>query len=209
VGRSTAVRMVGRTIGRTADRQGFTAIELLFALAVATTIVAMAIPLTTSSVDEIRTAMAARYLAGQIVTARLNALRRSTCVALRFEPAGADYAFGAYADGNRNGVRTADIASGIDPPLVPRERLGDRFAEVRFGLAAGVPDLDGTEENEEGDGVRVGSARILTLSPDGTATSGTVYIRGRRSQYAVRILGATARTRVFQYHRGTREWIAR
>ncbi len=33
------------------------------------------------------------------------------------------------------------------------------------------------------------SSRILTLSPDGTATPGTLYVHGSRSQYAVRVLG--------------------
>ena len=33
------------------------------------------------------------------------------------------------------------------------------------------------------DGVRIGSARILTMSPSGTATSGTLYLQGRRAQY--------------------------
>lgn len=188
---------------------GLTVVELLFSLAIVATVLGIAIPQTMSAMDEMRTAMAARYLAGKIVGARLDAVQRSTRVALRFEPADGDYTFATYADGNHNGVLTAEIASGTDPPLSRRQRLGDDFANVRFGLAAGVPDLDGTRQLEDGDGVRIGSAGILTLSPDGTATSGTLYIRGRRGQYAVRVLGATARTRIFQYHSGAREWIAR
>jgi hypothetical protein len=57
--------------------------------------------------------------------------------------------------------------------------------------------------------VRIGAARILTMSPDGTATSGTLYVQGRRAQYAVRVLGATGRTRVFKYDTGARTWISR
>ena len=53
----------------------------------------------------------------------------------------------------------------------------------------------------------IGSSRILTLGPDGTATSGTLYVRGRRGQYAVRILGITGRTRVLRFHPGTGQWI--
>ena len=37
------------------------------------------------------------------------------------------------------------------------------------------------------------------MSADGTATSGTLYVRGRRVQYAVRVLGVTGRTRMLQY----------
>jgi hypothetical protein len=105
-------------------------------------------------------------------------------------------------------VRTPEIATGADPPLSGEERLADHFAGVRFLLAAGVPDLDGDLRLDDTEGVRIGSPRILTLSPDGTATSGTVYIHGRRGQFAVRVLGATARTRVYKYHMGVGRWIA-
>jgi hypothetical protein len=184
-------------------------LELLLAVAIVSTLLGITIPLTTSGLDEMRTAMAARYVAGRLMMTRLEALQRSTCVALRFEPAGGDYTFAAYVDGNRNGVRTAEIASGTDTVLGLVDRLAHQFPDVRFRLGAGVPDLDGLRALEDSDGVRIGSAQILTLSPDGTATSGTLYVRGRRGQYAVRVLGATARTRIFQYHAGAGVWIAR
>ncbi len=153
--------------------------------------------------------MAARYLAGRIARARLDAVERSTRIGFRFEPWDVDYSFAAYADGNRNGVRTADIGNGTDPPLTQTERLADHFAGVQFGLAGGVPDLDGVRRPDDGDGVRIGSPRILTVGPDGTATSGTLYIRGRRGQFAVRVLGATARARIFKYQPGADRWIPR
>ncbi len=104
---------------------GFTAIELLLSLATLITLVAVAIPLTTSGLDEMRTAMAARYISGRIAKARLDAVERSARIGLRFEASGSDYSFAAYADGNRNGVRTADIASGNDPLLSQTERLAE------------------------------------------------------------------------------------
>lgn len=178
-------------------------------MAIAATLIGVAVPLTTSGLDEMRTAMAARYMAGRLLASRLEAVQRSTRVALRFEPGGGDYVFATYADGNRNGVRTTEIADGTDRALGPGERLGEQFTDVRFGLAAGVPDLDGVRQVDDSEGVRIGFPRILTLSPDGTATSGTLYIRGRRGQYAVRVLGATARTRVFQYQAGAGAWTVR
>lgn len=167
------------------------------------------IPLVTTGLDEMRTGAAARYVASRITQARMDALQRSAAVALRFEAVGDDYAFATYVDGNSNGIRTADIGAGIDSALTSGEQLAGHFADVRFGLAPGVPDLEGSRQTLNTDGVRVGLPRILTLSPDGTSSSGTLYIRGRRGQYAVRILGATARTRVFQYHVGAGAWIAR
>ena len=188
---------------------GFSVIELLFVLAIIATLAGIGIPLTTSALDELRVGMAARYVAGRIVSARLDALQRSTALGLRFATGGADYTMAMCVDGNGNGLRTAEIASGTDRQLEPAEYLSQRFADVQFGLLAGVPDLDGSRHGEDSEGVRLGSTRLLTLGPDGTATSGTLYIRGKRGQYAIRILGATARVRIFQYHSGANAWIAR
>ena len=143
------------------------------------------------------------------MNARMLAVKRSASVALRFEAVGRGYAIAEYADGNGNGVRSTEIAAGIDPPLAPRQLLHEQFPTVVFGLRANVPDVDGTRSTADSDGVRVGSSRILTLGPDGTATSGTLYVHGRRGQFAVRVLGATGRTRVLRFDTGTRRWIAR
>jgi type II secretory pathway pseudopilin PulG len=188
--------------------RGATLLEVLFAVAVMTTATALSVPLVGSTVDDVRTGLAARYVAARVCTARMDAVRRSTANALRFEPAGGDYMFAGYVDGNGNGVRSADIRQGIDPVLGPFERLRDRFPDVSFELMAGVPDADG-QSGTGTDGVRIGTARILSMSSDGTATSGTLYIRGRRRQYAVRVLGVTGRTRVLQYSSGDRTWIGR
>ena len=190
------------------SQRGTSLVETLFALSLGVTATAVAIPAIDHVLDDVRTAAAARYVAGRIGSVRLDAVKRSDAVALRFEAVNADYRFVVVGDGNGNGVRTADIQSGVDAALAPTERLTDRFAGVRFELGPGVPDADGRSGTGT-DGVRVGSSRILTMSPDGTASSGTLYIRGRRGQYAVRVLGATGRTRMLQWESGTRSWISR
>jgi type II secretory pathway pseudopilin PulG len=188
---------------------GFTVVELLLTVAVSATVLALAVPLTSDAIDDMRTAMGARYLAGRIMDARMHAVRRGARIGLRFEAVAADYRFAEYLDGNGNGLRTAEITGGIDQEIASREFLRDHFPGVTFGLQANVPDVDGGRSTSASDGVRIGSSRILTLGPDGTATSGTVYIRGRRRQYAVRILGATGRTRVLRFEAGVQQWIPR
>jgi hypothetical protein len=136
--------------------------------------------------------------------ARMHAVGRSARVGLRFDPRGSQ-GFAEYVDGNGNGVRTADIAAGVDPLRVPHQLLHHAFTGVSFRLPAGLPDVDGAIGTVE-DGVRVGTSRILTLGPDGTATPGTLYVRGRRAQYAVRVLGATGRTRVLRFDPGRGQW---
>ena len=187
---------------------GFTMIEVLFTVALAATILSMAIPSSQDAVDTIRTAAAARYLATRLAAARISAITRSTCIGLRFEADGADYHYLPYGDGNGNGVRSADIAAGIDTPIGSREKLGDKFPGVALGLMNGYPDADGVG-GTGADGVRIGKARIETMSPDGTATAGTLYLHGRRSQFAVRILGTTGRVRVLEYRAEAKAWVPR
>jgi len=87
-------------------------------------------------------------------------------------------------------------------------RLREQFPGIQFGLLPGVPDADGTP-TADADGVRIETARILTMSPDGTATAGTLYLHGRRHQFAVRVLGATGRVRVLHFDQSTRTWRTR
>jgi type II secretory pathway pseudopilin PulG len=189
---------------------GLTLIELILTLAIGATVTGMAIPLANDAIDEMRTASAARYVAARIGSVRLDAVRHSQATALRFEAVGGgeEYQFTPVADGNGNGVRTTEILDGTDAAIGPPERLCEKFGGVRFALMADAPDADGQSGTGQ-DGVRIGSARVLTMSSDGTATSGTLYIRGRRSQYAVRVLGVTGRTRVLLYQSQTRTWISR
>ena len=184
---------------------GFSVLEVLLVTSIVATLAAVSIPVTAGALDELRTSMAARYLEGRIMNARATAVRRSTRIGLRFEPAGHDWRIGEYADGNGNGIRATEIASGVDSQVAQTEFLGGLFPGVGFGLHSGVPDVDGSRSSGA-DGLRIGASGILTLGSDGTATSGTLYVRGRRGQYAVRILGMTGRTRVLRFHPGTGQW---
>jgi type II secretory pathway pseudopilin PulG len=190
-----------------ADAAGYTLVELLLVLAVATTVAGLAIPLWSNTVEHINTSAAARHLAGRIALARLDAVRRSAVVGLRFAPQGDDYTYQLLLDGNGNGLRAADVTSGADTPLGPVERLQDQFRGVAFGLLPGIPEIDGGTGSP--DGVRIGATSFLSLTPLGTATGGTLYLRGARTQFAIRILGATGRTRVFFYEPGVRRWVTR
>ena len=74
-----------------ADPRGFTLVELMLTAAIVATILSMSVPMTTTALDEIRTSMAARYLEGRIMNARMLAVKRSASVALRFEAVGGGY----------------------------------------------------------------------------------------------------------------------
>src|SRR5581483_182713 len=118
---------------------GYSAIELLFTMGIAATISGIAVPQMLVSIDDVRAAGAARYLAGHFQHARMQAAARSAEVALRFSQDARGYSFAVYVDGNRNGVLTADIASGVDRQVGTLDRLPDKFAGVDIGVLPGLP----------------------------------------------------------------------
>ena len=186
---------------------GFTILELLFVLAIAGTLTTIAVPQGLRALDDFRTRAAARYLAQRLVDARLGAIKRSLAHGLRFETATPDYHITSVIDGNANGLRTTDIQRGIDRTMTTPEPIGTHFQNVVFGILDGVPDADGQPANGT-DGVRVGVSKLLAMNPDGTSSSGTLYLRGRdRAQYAVRVLGVTGRVRVLKFDHVRRRWM--
>jgi Tfp pilus assembly protein FimT len=168
---------------------------------------AIAVPQGLRALDDARSRAAARYLAQRLGDARFSAIRRSTCHGLRFEPASPDYRLSMVADGNGNGLRTLDLQRGIDRTLTPPDSLSSLFSGVTFGIEDDVPDADGRAASGS-DGVRVGTSNLLSMNPDGTSSSGTLYVHGRtRSQYAVRVFGVTGRVRVLKYDYVRRRWV--
>jgi len=194
---------------RTDQDAGLTLVEMLVVVALLATLTAVALPGLLTVVDDYRTASAARYLAGRFRLARMEAVRRSAAVAVRFQRDGASVRYASYVDGNHNGVRTADIIRGVDRALTGEEQIGDQFPGVRFELDGRIPVIGAsTVTAADRDPVQVGVSGIVTFTPSGTSTSGTVYLKGRgEAQYAVRVLGATGRTRVLHYETGARAWI--
>ena len=185
---------------------GYSFLELMFVLGLVATLSAIAVPQTLASLDDSRTLGAARYLATRLQRARMEAVMRSASVGLKFTSVDGHCAYAVYVDGNGNGVRTVDIASGIDRGVAPIERLTDEFPHVDCGALPGLPPADPGGTPPGSDPVRLGASSIATFTPIGTSTTGSIYIRGARAQYVVRIFGDTGKTRVMKFESGTGKW---
>ncbi len=185
----------------------FSVIELLFALGLAATLAGIAAPQLAASLDATRASGAARYMASRLQQARMAAVRRNASVALKIVRVGSGFSFTEYLDGNRNGVLSADIVSGADRAVSPPDSLSARFSGVEFGASPGTPAIDPGSVAPGGDPIRLGASDMAVFSPDGTATSGTLFIEGRRHlQYAVRIYGETGRIRIFTLDSRSLAW---
>jgi hypothetical protein len=192
--------------------RGASAIDLILATAVAAVLLALAIAPTGPLARQARGEGAARFIATRVRALRAEAVSSGRTTGLWFErTAEGAIVLRAVADGNANGIRRADIISGLDPPLGAPMRIDEAFPGVRFAVAQPLPGIDGSEDLAAGsDPIRLGTSDILSCTPTGTATPGTVYLSGPDgAPWAVRVLGATARTRILTFDAGRNTWVAR
>ena len=169
---------------------------MLAVVATASVLAGVAVPQLTAGIEHSRTLAAARYLANRFALARVDAVGHSINSAVLFTADGDTFILAGYRDGNGNGVRSRDIAAGADPLVDARVRFADLFPRVSLFMSD--PNTGSPSE----------TAVLMSFSPLGTASSRTLYVRGADgSQYAVRVLGATGRTRVLRYVSASRAWV--
>lgn len=190
------------------DARGAALVDTLAAAALCAVMAAFAVPIVGGSMDRERAVIGTRYLAGQLQRARLTALERGVFVAVRLELVDDRTSLQLFADGNGNGVSQRDITRGLDLPLAAREFLDDRARDVTLRINQPVTDPGGGSGLDPGDDpLRIGNTALLTFSPLGSATSGTIYVAGRRGpQMAIRIFGGTGRVRVLIFDAQARQW---
>ena len=175
---------------------GYTLVELLFVAASIAILAAAAIPQLTAGVERSRTLGAARYLASRLALARAQAVARSAYVALQLTAAESTFVAATYVDGNGDGVRTRDITDGVDVISGLPVRMSTLFPHVALFL------------NDPAATATFDTSALMSFSPLGTASSRTLYLQGADgSRYAVRVLGATGRTRVLRFVASTGAWV--
>ena len=204
--RRRACRASRRRCSRLPRSRGYTLLELLFATSLTLVLSAIAVPPVLAQVEEVRAAGAVRYLVTRLQQARMEAVTRGADVGWRFVGSGGGFSYAAYLDGNGNGIRTSDIATGVDRLIGAAERLPERFSGVDFGVAAGLPAIDGGTPPGT-DPIKLGVSNIIAFTPLGTSSTGSLYVRGRRDvQYAIRVFGETGRIRVLKFDPRLQQW---
>jgi hypothetical protein len=188
---------------------GVSTLELVIGIALASALAAA----TASGAFQLQSALSVRSAAAELAAtffrARAYALAHGVTVGIKFRRDGGRYEWALYRDGNGNGVRTAEIASGVDRSLGlalvwPRN-------DVRPGILPGsaVPDpgSPGSRLDRPDDPIRFGSSDICSFTPVGESTPGSVYLwDGRDRMAVVRIFGRSAKVRTLYYFRGERSW---
>jgi hypothetical protein len=191
-----------------ASDRGVALADILAATALTALVSGSNPPAVAGALEHERTRVGAHYLATVLQQTQLDALRRGTFVALRLIAGPLDTEWQAFADGNGNGVLARDIEAGIDLPLGPPDHLGVHAREVSLRLNQAVPDMSGGGMLAAGaDPLRIGRSDLLSFSPTGSATAGTLYVSAPRGpQLAIRITGPTGRLRVMRFDTGAGAW---
>jgi len=191
---------------RPGDERGLTLAELLIVLTLVLIVAAFAVPTTAATVDAGRVNHAAGTMATRFRLARQEAIAQSRSVALVFDQLNGRWTFQVCVDGNGNGIRRSEIASGTDACIEGPVDLQAMFPGIRIDVD---PTLRGPAgEPGSPDPVRFGASDIASFSPLGSCTAGTLFLRSPLgAQYAVRIGGATSRVRVLRYDEVSRAWL--
>lgn len=187
--------------------RGVALLDLVFTCALIVVLATVALPSLQASRDRDAAVMAARHLASRLQLVRIDALRRNRIVAMRFDPDDLGRT-GVFVDEDDDGVLQQDIDDGVDRRLEGDTHVADHFAQVSFYVPLQIPAPDGQGViAADSDPVRIGNTNLLSFSPVGTSTSGTIYLAGRGgTQVCVRVLGVTGRVRVLIYDRASGAW---
>lgn len=191
-----------------AHERGIALMDVVCAMGLLGVLGAMSVPSLDAWLDRDRARLSARYLAAVLHHARMEALKRNVHVAVQFGTEEDGYPFSLIADGNGNGVLASDIDAGVDVPIAAADRLANHFRTVSLRVVDDVPAVESGEVIARGsDPLRIGRSSLVSFSPLGTCTSGTIFVAGDvQPQAAVRLLGGTGRLRVLWFDRASRSW---
>jgi hypothetical protein len=200
----------GISTGRTAAA-GLSLAELLSVVTLLGIAVMLAIPTVAGMRSEGRAASAAREMAMTLHALRWKTVAQNRHHGLFFEELDDGWAWFVVRDGNGNGLRSSEVRNGTDETLSGPHRLEDRTHGVGPGFPQGeaipaIPPRRGEIGNLE-DPVKFGRSNLISFSPLGSSSSGTLYISDRANKlYGVVLFGPTARIRVWRYDTRERRW---
>lgn len=194
---------------RRADR-GFTLPELLTTLAILSLGAGLSASAANVFSGMLMLRSAVREVSSVFVLARSRAVFRGAYSGVKFTNADGGVSIAIHDDGDGDGVRTDDIASGVDPLVFGPIPLKKRWPRVTVAFLPGftTPDPAGNSTGDLDDPVRFGRSDIASFSPRGDSSPGSVWIGdGRGRQALVRLSGATARIAVYEWVAARRTWI--
>lgn len=180
-------------------------VEILVVVLVAVVLVALSAPVAASVIDASRARHAASFVTSRFRLARQQAVSLGVNVGVVFDQTAGRWVVRVCRDGSRNGLRRVDIQSGADPCVDGPYDMAELFSGVDVAVDPALSGPGG--EPGSPDPVRFGTANIVSFSPIGSCTAGSLFLRSRAgAQYVVRVGGVSGRIRVLWYELATGTW---
>lgn len=183
---------------------GYTLTELLMVLLVIVLILSISIPYMAGMISRGKVRAAAREITALFRAARFEAVSKRKYIGFEFLKKEDGYHFRKIQDGNANGIRKSDINKGVDIPLDGDWQIRNRYGNIDFSILTGkpikkIPPGTGIIENPD-DPIKFGRSDIISFSPSGHASSGSIYISDEKSHMmGIVVFGPTVRIRVWDY----------
>src|SRR5688500_1034461 len=157
---------------------GYSMVEILTVVAIIAIFAMVATPAFYSMRQRTGVRIAAAEVRSVMARTRSLAVSRNRHVALKFQQTGNTWQYAVYEDGNGNGVRNADIVSGIDPLIQPYRVFLQGLSITRVGLPArAIPDPSGSGAvAPSASAVRFGTSTLCSFTALVTATDGTIFL---------------------------------
>jgi hypothetical protein len=188
---------------------GLSIFELLLGMTTLAGMLAIATPGVMRLREEVSLRSAVHETSVAFYLARSYAISKNRNVGLKFRRNGDRWEWALYADGNGNGIRTAEIASGVDRFLgitYPWTR-NDVMPGIMTGTRVPDPGSPGHYLDHPEDPIRFNVSDICSFTGVGESTPGSVYLwNGHDGMAVLRVFGRTAKLRSLYYRRGEREW---
>ncbi len=191
--------------------RGASLVEWTVAIALLAIGAAVVLPAASSLRQAARVEAGARTMASVFVARRFEAVAASRSLGLHFQRDADGWGWREAIDRNGNGLRTAELAAGIDAYASGPRRLEGWVSGIRVGL---LPDRSVPEAPPGtgilapgGDPVRFGASDVVSFSPDGRSSSGTLYVTdGREGLCAIVLFGPAVRARVWRWRPEQGRW---
>ena len=145
----------------------------------------------------------AREILNALEVCRWKAFNERRYTGILVEHPSTVFQFSFFGDGNKNGIRTAEIQTGVDGsflrPMYLRRAQGDMEAAVLNFPVPEIPPKKGWLDPV--DPVKFGSSNIISFSPDGQSSSGTLYLacHSQQRMYAIVLYGPTAKLTLWKF----------
>ena len=155
---------------------------------------------------------AARSFVSEVRLRRSEAIARARRLGLAFEQEEGEWLVSLHEDGDGDGVRADDRRSGRDPRLEGPMPFAQRYGALGPGFLPGLEELPSPPPHSRmltdlSDPVRFGRGDVLSFSPRGSSTPGTLYLTdGDLRQLAVVVYGGSVRVRVWEWVPAAEEW---